>query len=182
MVLKLEFKNAFNTIQRDEPMRVGMKFFLDYATYVWQCYRHEPVLLYGDKAIDSATDVQQGDPLGPLLFCSAIKALTATSRSPFNVWFLDHGCLRGPLAEIFSDLEAIMASADIFGLELNFSKCEAHVFGVTAIEREIAQVSRHAISADIRLGSWYSRKVVFTWVTRNICFCEAITDRQIGRG
>ena len=53
--------------------------------------------------IPSASVVQQGDPLGPLLFAlvlhSVLKQLAADPQCQqllFNAWYLDDGALAGP--------------------------------------------------------------------------------------
>ena len=53
--------------------------------------------------LHSADGVQQGDPLGPLLFTLVLHKLVMTLDAELgadllsNVWFLDDGVLRGPL-------------------------------------------------------------------------------------
>jgi hypothetical protein len=42
---------------------------------------------------NTETGVQQGDPLGPVLFCLALHPVIKSLKSEFNVWYLDDGVL-----------------------------------------------------------------------------------------
>ena len=43
----------------------------------------------------SDTGVQQGDPLGPLLFSIAILDIASSMKSNFDVWYLDDATITG---------------------------------------------------------------------------------------
>jgi hypothetical protein len=49
-------------------------------------YRHPSLLFFGEFTIPSAEGVQQGDPLGPLLFCLSIHEIITNLKSEFNVF------------------------------------------------------------------------------------------------
>ena len=83
-----------------------------------------PSFFFGNYIIHSCKGVQQGDPLGPLLFCLAIQDLITTLKSEFNVFYLDDGTLDGSLEDIKSDLTHLKELAPNFGLKLNCSKSE----------------------------------------------------------
>lgn len=85
MLLRFDFKNAFNTNHQDEILRAAGRSLLDYSAFLWQCYRNPTLLLCGDNALSSECGVQQGDPLGPLPFCLAIRTSIANLVSPLNV-------------------------------------------------------------------------------------------------
>ena len=69
VLLKLDFRNAFNCGRRDFLLRTVNEQLPAYAALMWSAYRHPSRLLCGDKAISSETDVRQPEPIGPLLFC-----------------------------------------------------------------------------------------------------------------
>jgi hypothetical protein len=73
VVIKLHFNNAFNEMRRDQKKDELPLLY----RFVWQLYRHETFLSYGDKTLTSAYGVQQGDPLGPLLSCSSSFTFTS---------------------------------------------------------------------------------------------------------
>ncbi|GAU91413.1 hypothetical protein RvY_03671 [Ramazzottius varieornatus] len=81
-------------------------------------------LIYGEHVIHSARGVQQGDPLGPLLFCLLTRNLSKSLQSPFNVWYLDDATLGGDFELVSRDFQTIVKIGASLGLELNTSKCE----------------------------------------------------------
>ena len=55
----------------------------------------------------SAEGIQQGDPIGPLLFCITIHDLVSSLESGFNVFYLDDGTIGGTLDCVAADLRTI---------------------------------------------------------------------------
>ena len=78
-------------------------------------------------ALRSETGVQQGDPLGPLLFClvlhkvvTAIAADSICSQLSFHSWYMDDGAKQ-------TVLQALSINKQLgppLGLFINASKCE----------------------------------------------------------
>ena len=120
VLLKLDFKNAFNMIHRDKMLHAAREHIPSLYPFIWQCYRETTALTYG---------VQQGDPLGPLLFCLLAQNLISTLRSELNIWYLDDGTLGGPIDSVLENLETIKSSASSLGLHLNIDKCEFYPLG-----------------------------------------------------
>ena len=52
----------------------------------------------------SDSGVQQGDPLGPLLFSLAIHDIAASMNSNFNVWYLDDATIAGDARSVCDDI------------------------------------------------------------------------------
>ena len=46
-------------------------------------------LVIGNETILSEIGIQQGDPLGPVLFALAIDEIARSIRSPINIWYSD---------------------------------------------------------------------------------------------
>src|SRR6185437_4586972 len=85
-LLKFDFRNAFNCISRQVFLdEVASKFPALYA-FVSQCYAVPSNLQFGDMILLSMCGVQQGDPLGPLLFCLAIHPLLCKMSSVRTWW------------------------------------------------------------------------------------------------
>lgn len=122
--LKLDFKNAFNSISRKVMLTEAAKISPDIYSFVFQCYSINSFLIFGPGVILSQTGVQQGDPLGPMLFCLTINNLIKSLQSNFNCWYLDDGSLGGKPAIVLKDLKLIVEQSKSLGLELNFEKCE----------------------------------------------------------
>ena len=68
--------------------------------------------------------MQQGDPLGPLLFCLTLQPLVVKLKSEFKVFYLDDGTLGGPFRDVLQDLKLVEDEAASLGLQLNRSKTE----------------------------------------------------------
>lgn len=96
----------------------------DIFAYVFQCYSNPSFLMFGNSFILSESGVQQGDPLGPLLFCLTINKLIKCLNSQFNTWYLDDGSLGDKPDVVLNDLKTIIELSKSLGLELNFKKCE----------------------------------------------------------
>ena len=82
----------------------------------------------GDDHILSTTGVQQGDPLGPLLFALVLHPLVLRVRDSckllFHAWYLDDGTIIGDAKEVAKALDVIIAEGPRLGLQLNIKKTE----------------------------------------------------------
>ena len=109
ILCKIDFHNAFNCVRRDIFLNRVLSDFPKVFPFVNQCYRQQSLLSFGDFRIDSAEGVQQGDPLGPLLFCLAIAPITKQLSSCLNLWYLDDGFLAGDPSTVLSDLSTVFS-------------------------------------------------------------------------
>ncbi len=149
-LLKLDFCNAFNLINRDAIMRTVRVHFPELYGYVHTCYAREedPFLWCGELLLRSRTGCQQGDPLGPLLFSLVLYDLlsTAPPLPPSEedgtcalacrfMFYLDDGLAIGPHAALQHYLTFLSSpTASSHGLHLSMEKCK--VWGPTASELE----------------------------------------------
>ena len=81
VLLKLDFRNAFNCVSRDAVLQECAANFPALARWATWCYRQPTRLQFGDHVLHSSTGVQQGDPLGPLLFSVALQPLARALRN-----------------------------------------------------------------------------------------------------
>ena len=88
------------------------------------CYARASLLSFGDHLLLSDEGAQQGDPLGPLLFCASSLKLARSMSSEFNLWYLDDGSVGGNVDSLLHDLETVKRVGLTIGLELNENKCE----------------------------------------------------------
>ena len=132
VLLKIDFENAFNCVNREKALSVTRSQFPSLARFSQWCYAHPSRLLFGKHVVKSAVGVQQGDPLGPLLFSAAIHSL-ATDLSEMRVngvkldllaFYLDDGVCAGDIEVVAEALRRIQAQAAELGLKLNLGKCE----------------------------------------------------------
>ena len=76
------------------------------------------------EVVESSEGVQQGEPLGPLLFCLTIHPMVLKLRSKLRVFYLDDGTIGNNLEDILSDLLLVEEETPDLGLQLNRSKSE----------------------------------------------------------
>ena len=80
--------------------------------------------MIGNETILSETGVQQGDPLGPVLFVLAVDEIARSVRSPINIWYLDDATIGGSVESVCEDLRRIIKMLSDISLEENPSKFE----------------------------------------------------------
>ena len=133
--VKVDFSNAFNTIRRDVVLEAVSRFLPELLPYTLSAYRNESKLSFGGYTVPSQEGVQQGDPLGPLLFCLAIHDLLNSMRSEVTIGYLDDGTLGGEASVVLEDFVRLEVEAGKLGLKLNRTKCE--VAGHNTATREL---------------------------------------------
>ena len=111
VLVKVDLTNAFNMVER--------KIFLDYIhkhhpevfNWINFCYGDPSVLDCEGHVIESSCGVQQGDPLGPLLFALALSSITRRIRNEtsldLNIWYCDDGTLMGKQQEVAKALQIL---------------------------------------------------------------------------
>ena len=114
IILKMDFKNAFNSLKRETVFRKRRQIY----NYTHSAYSESSHLFFGEKVIQSQEGCQQGDPEGPAAFSDTIQDLVNQMVSQYNVWYLDDGNLSDDYRTILEDLKRIIASADEYGLSL----------------------------------------------------------------
>ena len=102
-------------------MSPGLAPWCDY------CYRVPGHLVIGDKLLQSARGVQQGDPLGPALFAAAIHPKICEAKRKvesemlggidFSVFYLDDGIIAGTDEAVARFCDLLMQGFQDIGLE-----------------------------------------------------------------
>lgn len=127
-LLCIDFRNGFNMVDR-AAMLEGVKercpSMLRWVEFLYE----QPARLYlKDDFIWSSHGVQQGDPLGLLLFALALHPLILRVEEAcnlsINTWYLDDGSLVGDSLEIAKAYDIIRVEGPSRGLFLNSSKSE----------------------------------------------------------
>jgi hypothetical protein len=122
--VKLDFTNAFNTVRRDAVLDAVSLHQPNLLPFVISAYGAPSLLWSGEASISSAEGVQQGDPLGPLLFCLALHDPLQNLKSEFISGYLDDVGLGDSAKTVIQDIAYFEKAAESIGLHLNHAKCE----------------------------------------------------------
>ena len=124
VLVKLDMKNTFNTMRRDHFLEVCSSRAPSILCLASTAYATSSHLVIGNETILSETGVQQGDPLGPVLFALAVDEIARSVRSPINIWYKDDATIGGPVESVCEDLRRIIPMLSDIGLEVNPKKSE----------------------------------------------------------
>ena len=137
VILKVDLKNAFNCVSREAFLEQVRRHFPELEAWAGWCYEDPSCLWYDVWEIPSDEGVQQGDPLGPLLFSLVVDELVKriAAEQPglvLNLWYLDDGVLGGSVADVRAAYDIILRHGPGMGLNINDAKCELIFRGADA--------------------------------------------------
>jgi hypothetical protein len=133
VLLKLDFKYAFNLVERDCILKEVQCHTPLLYPHLYQCYRNSSTLFFGNHLISSSVGGQQGVTSGPMIFSLAIQTIILSLNSHLNIWYLDDVTLADYPEVVLSDFKKVINLSRKIGLELNFNKCEIFCFLETQI-------------------------------------------------
>ena len=118
LVFVADFENVFNTVDRGRFLREVRHHLFGLARWAEWCYGRPSKLFFEGVVISSEVGVQQGDPVGPLLFALALQpVLNQLANTPgleLAFSYLDDLVLAGE--------QSAVASAICFSI-VNFIFC-----------------------------------------------------------
>ena len=129
VILKIDYRNAFNLVDRQVFLDSIHDNFPELYNYVVSMYGVQAILTFGSKCIRSEEGTQQGDPMGPVLFSLALKIVTDKLKKKLpkltmNRWYLDDGYIGSKVKEVISAFKIVRDVGESVGLHLRIEKCE----------------------------------------------------------
>ena len=124
VVAKLDFSNAFNSLHRGPMLEAVNSVLPELNSFCGLSYGQPSILRYGNHRIQSSEGVQQGDPLGPLLFCLTLHPLLNSLNADLRIGYLDDLTLGGIQSTVEEDVNRLIEESGKIGLNINISKCE----------------------------------------------------------
>ena len=155
-MLKIDFTNAFNTLSRDAMQAVIREELPELYPFIESCYSGQSYLRFGHYTLLSDEGSQQGDPLGPLLFCATVMSIVKRVKSQCNIWYTDDGTLGGEIDTLLTDFEMLMAEGRKLGLVVNIAKCEVITDDEEVLQkiRSVAPSIKHVKRASAINAPW----------------------------
>ena len=127
-LLKIDFRNAFNSIERAAFVPQVVSRFPGLSAWTRWCYDSPPALIYDHRHVFwSENGVQQGDPLGPLYFCCGLQPFVdkiSLMCPVYQKWYMDDGGIVGSPELLTQVWELLQSQGPTAGLHLNPAKCE----------------------------------------------------------
>ena len=129
-VLQIDFQNALNSVKHSHLLKATCEFIPGIVAFSSFCYSQHTPLFYNKSIIQSEkSGVQQGDPLGPLLFSVTLwpiikKIRTSVPSLLQHTWFLDDGFIAGSEDQIKQTLGILDNEGPERGLILTKDKFE----------------------------------------------------------
>lgn len=145
LLLKLDFKNAFNSVHRDQLLSTLQQWMSESYPF-----GSAPGTIFGEHHLMFRRGVQQEDLLKPLVFFIMTYPLTEYVLSDLNVGYLNDGAIGGDPETVINDLQSVITSQHDYGLETNLSKCEAFIFDKTIEDAVALKTCLRAVAPGIR--------------------------------
>ena len=124
VAFKVDMKNAFNAVSRQALVEECATFFPKILPWVSWCYGSHTLLWHPLGQISSESEVQQGDPLGPLFFALVLQKLISSADADDQAWYLDDDALAGNRPAVLRAMHIIEEIGPALGLYINVTKCE----------------------------------------------------------
>ena len=116
-VLKINLHNAFNRVSGQAVLNACALHIPELLPWSQWCYGQHPALWHSLGTISSELGVQQGYPLGPLLFSLVLQQIISAIAEDvdceslmFHHWYIDDGVIAGSVAAIARVLAIIQES------------------------------------------------------------------------
>ena len=132
VMVKLDMKNAFNSVRHDHVLQTCLDRILEIAKLAFLVYSKSSSVIASVHSITSSSGVQQGDPIGPLLFTLAIDQIASGVQPELNVWYLDETIIGSSPESVLSDVQRCITGLRRIGLNGNQKMTEIINVGLAA--------------------------------------------------
>ena len=149
--IKLDIKNAFNTIHRSHVLAEVSQKMPSLYRFIHSVYSRPTALLFDNHVIESMTGVQQGDPGAPALFAVGLQDVIGRLRARFNTWYLDDASLIDDATTVLADVKVLIPELKKLGLVVNSRKCEVTLLNVNEGDREGILRGLGSVLPDLRV-------------------------------
>ena len=103
VLIKLDMKNSLNPVRQDHFLEVCLSRALSILLLALTAYATSSHLVIDNGTFLSETGIQQGDPLGQIMFALAVDKIARGVKSPTNIWYLDDATIGGPVESVCKD-------------------------------------------------------------------------------
>ena len=153
-ILQIDFSNAFNSIKRSEMLKAVANSVPGIAAFTNSCYSQHSQLFYDKFVVSSESGIQQGDPIGPLLFSLTLwpiieKIQETAPELQQHSWYLDDGVLVGSEDDLIRSWDLLCQLGPDRGLHIRVDKCELW----STVDRLDTRIKRNDISGLEFLGA-----------------------------
>ena len=124
--------NAFNSVRHDHVLQTCLDRTPEIAKLSFLVYCKQSSVIASGYSIATSTDVEQGDPIGPLVFVLAVDQTASGVESELNVWYHDEATIGGSPESVLSDVQRCITGQRRIGLEVNPKKTEIINVGLAA--------------------------------------------------
>ena len=132
VLVKLDMKNAFNSVRREHVLQTCFDRTPEIAKLTFLAYSKSSPVIASGHSITSSSLVQQGDPIGPLLFALAVDQIASGAQSEMNVWHLDDTTIGGFPEQFLSDVRRCITDLMRIAIEVRHRKTEIINVGLAA--------------------------------------------------